>query len=70
MNQKQIDEMAEALLAQELTWSQINFAVSLARNAVAAERARFVDIVHGERGSRGDSCCIGTCDAILDELRA
>jgi hypothetical protein len=39
------------------------------RDGMDAERARFVDIVHGERGSRGDSCCIGTCDAILDELQ-
>ena len=36
--QQEIDAMAEALRAHGLTWRQTNFAVSLVRNAVAAER--------------------------------
>lgn len=44
MNQQQLDEMAEALRAQGLTWRQTNFAVSLVRNAQAAERERCLEI--------------------------
>lgn len=44
MNQKEIDEMAEALRKQGLTWRQVNFAVSLVRNAETAERERCAKI--------------------------
>lgn len=40
MTQQEIDAMSEALRSQGLTWGQTNFAVSLVRNAVAAERER------------------------------
>jgi hypothetical protein len=40
MTQQEIDAMAEALRRQGLTWNQTNFAVSLVRNAEAAERDR------------------------------
>ena len=40
MNQEQIDQIAEALRAQGLTWAQTNFAVSMIGTAVAAERER------------------------------
>ena len=50
MNQKRIDQMADALLAQGLTWSQANFAVSLVRNSVEAERERCAKIADGLAG--------------------
>ena len=50
-------------------WVMADDATEAIAAAVAAERARYITIVVGERGGRGDSCCIGTCDAILDEIR-
>jgi len=38
MTKEQIDELAEALRSQGLTWAQTNFAVSLVRNAAYLER--------------------------------
>lgn len=36
MNQQEIEVMSEALRERGLTWSQTNFAIALARNAIAA----------------------------------
>jgi len=40
MNQKRIDELADALRAQGLTWNQTNFAISLIRNELELDRGR------------------------------
>ena len=45
------------------------WAEDLTAAAVAEVRDRCAAIVVGERCRRSDSCCIGTCEAILDEIR-
>lgn len=63
MNQKQIDAMAEALRAQGLTWGQINFAVSLARKAVTAEREKLVRVLEAAVAL----VCAPAWDGVSDE---
>jgi hypothetical protein len=74
MNQKQIDQMAEALRSQGLTWAQTNFAVSLVRNhvgaAVTAERERWRPAAEMTRAALSD--LLMTRDPVVysDALRA
>ena len=49
MNQNKLDELVDALRVQGLTWNQTNFAVSLVRNAVAAERGRCAALCESKR---------------------
>lgn len=66
MDQKQIDELAEALRRQGLTWNQTNFAVSLVRNAQTAERERCADAVSQAQRERNHAAQVR--DAALSAL--
>lgn len=57
MNQKEIDDLSEALRGQGLTWNQTNFAVSLVRNMQEQEReecARVCDRHEENQARHGD----------------
>ena len=45
MNQNELDKMVEALRSQGLTWSQVNFTVSLVRNAETVDIATARDAI-------------------------
>lgn len=76
MNQQELDTMSEALRSQGLTWSQTNFAVSLVRNAVDAEReqapqqADFDKWMEDRYPDRGDRQSEFRMTSVLDLMRA